>query len=150
MTPAAIEKFLLSLPGTKLSIQWGGERIFKVGGKMFAWMAPRGEKPQRISFKTNDDSFHILTQAEGIRPSPYLARAHWVKVAPLDMMKPNEFKAYLSRAHAIVVSKLPKKAQAELAHRPSQVATVLRAGRPAGKPIKKRVTGFVSNRRARP
>ena len=114
MTPAAIEKFLLSLPGATLSIQWGGERIFKVGGKMFAWMAPRGEKPRRVSFKTSDDSFHILTQAEGIRPSPYLARAHWVKVAPLDSLKPAEFRAYLARAHALIVSKLSQKKQAEL------------------------------------
>ena len=114
MTPAAIEKFLLSLPGTTLSIQWGGERVFKVGGKMFAWMAPRGEKPQRISFKTSDDSFHILTQDESIRPSPYLARAHWVKIAPLDSLKPAEFRTYLSRAHALIVSKLSKKKQVEL------------------------------------
>jgi predicted DNA-binding protein (MmcQ/YjbR family) len=111
MTPAAIEKFLLSLPGAKLSIQWEGERVFKIGGKMFALMAPRSERPQRISFKTSDDSFHILTQAGGIVPSPYLARAHWVKVAPLDALRPGELRAYLARAHELVAAKLPKKTQ---------------------------------------
>lgn len=114
MTPAAIERFLLSLPGARLSIQWGEERVFKVGGKMFALMGPKGETPHRMSFKAGDDSFLILTQAQDIVPAPYLARAHWVKLERLDALKPAELRAYLSRAHAIIASGLAKKIQAEL------------------------------------
>jgi len=114
MTPAAIEKFLLSLPGATLSLQWGDERVFKVGGKMFAVMSPRLERPCRLSFKAAEDSFHILTRAKGIVPAPYLARAHWVKLERIDALKPVELRAYLTRAHALVGSGLPKKTRATL------------------------------------
>ena len=32
MRHAEIEKFCLALPAATLSIQWGAERVFKVGG----------------------------------------------------------------------------------------------------------------------
>jgi len=38
MKYAEVEKFCLSLPGATLSIQWGSDHVYKVGGKMFAAM----------------------------------------------------------------------------------------------------------------
>jgi predicted DNA-binding protein (MmcQ/YjbR family) len=78
MTYAQIQAHCLSLPGATLSIQWGADHVFKVGGKMFAVLGPPEERPHTMSFKASDDSFHILTQCKGIIPAPYLARAHWV------------------------------------------------------------------------
>ena len=39
------ETFLLTLPKVTLSIQWGADRVFKVGGKMFAAMGDYGKGP---------------------------------------------------------------------------------------------------------
>ena len=114
MTPKAIEKHLLSLPGAKLSLQWGEERVFKIGGRMFAVLSPEGSRPRTLSFKAGEDSFHILTRMKNIIPAPYLARAHWVYLEKPDALKPGELKAYLTRAHAIVASGLPKKMRASL------------------------------------
>ena len=36
MTPEAFDRACLALPGATLSIQWGDDHVFKVGGKMFA------------------------------------------------------------------------------------------------------------------
>ena len=36
MTPAELEKAALALPGAELSIKWGDDRCYVVGGKMFA------------------------------------------------------------------------------------------------------------------
>lgn len=118
---SALEKtlhaHLLALPGAKLSIRWGNDRVFKVGGKMFAVMGPEGASGHEgtvISFKTADDSFMMLTKSEGIIPAPYMARAKWVALKKWSALKPTELKAYLTRAHAIVAAGLPKKTQKEL------------------------------------
>ncbi len=114
MDAGQIEAFCLSLRGATLSVQWGADRVFKVGGKMFAVLGPEGQKLHGLSFKTGDDSFHILTRAKDIVPAPYLARAHWVLLRRLDALGTEQLQGYLSRAHAIVVSGLPKKKQVEL------------------------------------
>jgi predicted DNA-binding protein (MmcQ/YjbR family) len=119
MTPSAIEEFLLSLPGATLSIQWGELRVFKIAGKIFAIMGPKGERPARISFKAAEDSFHILTGAKHIVPAPYLARAHWVMLERLDALTSAELKAYLVRARALIVAGLPKAKRAALGLRQS-------------------------------
>jgi predicted DNA-binding protein (MmcQ/YjbR family) len=114
MTSAQVEKFCLSLPGATLSIQWGADRVFKVGGKMFAAMGPREMRPQTLSFKTSDESFHILTRAKHIIPAPYLARAKWVQLQKLDALSAKELRVYLERAHALVAERLPRKTRLAL------------------------------------
>ncbi|MBP6014025.1 MAG: MmcQ/YjbR family DNA-binding protein [Alphaproteobacteria bacterium] len=114
MKPADIEKFLLALPAATLSIQWGNDRVFKVGGKMFAVMGPHDGESKSLSFKTSDDSFRILTELPGIKPAPYLARAQWVQIDGPARLKAKELKAYLARAHTLVAAGLPKKTQREL------------------------------------
>jgi predicted DNA-binding protein (MmcQ/YjbR family) len=114
MKYADIEKFCLSLKGAALSIQWGSDHVYKVGGKMFAAMGPPEMRPQTLSFKTAPDSFAILTRAKNVIPAPYLARAQWVQLERLDALGAKELRGYLARAHAIVAAGLPKKKRAEL------------------------------------
>ncbi len=115
MTSAEVEKFLLALPHATLTVQWGNDRVFKVAGKMFAVVGVRDDKtPGGISFKTSAETFQILTELPGIKPAPYLARASWVWLDKPTRLKTKELKTYLTRAHAIVASGLPKKTQREL------------------------------------
>lgn len=115
MKLADVEKFLLTLPAATLSIQWGNDRVFKVGGKMFAAMGPLDAKPPGgLSFKASDESFRILTELPGIKPAPYLARAQWVWLDKPTRLTGNELKAYLTRAHALVAAGLTKKLKAEI------------------------------------
>lgn len=110
-----IEKFCLSLPGATVVEQWGGCRVFKVGGKMFAILGPKDDHIlQGLSLKVGEDSFHILIREKNITPAPYLARAKWVALQRLDSLGAKEMKAYLTRAHAIIAARLPKKKQAAL------------------------------------
>ena len=109
MRHAEIEKFCLSLRAATLSVQWGGERVYKVGGKMFAMLGPHEDKPHHLFFKAGETSFHILTHLRHIIPAPYLARAHWVYLERLDALGSKELKAYLERAHALVAASLSRK-----------------------------------------
>ncbi len=114
MRHADIETFCLSLRAATLSVQWGEARVFKVGGKMFAVLGPKEDKPHHLFFKAGETSFHILTQLRHIVPAPYLARAHWVYLERLDALPAKELKAYLERAHALVAMGLSKKKRGEL------------------------------------
>lgn len=107
MTPKAVERFALALPGAELSIKWGDDRCYCVGGKMFAAMS--GAKAPTLSFKTSDVGFEILTAREGVIPAPYAARFKWVQLTSLGVMDDGEIRERLVEAHRLIVAKLPKK-----------------------------------------
>jgi predicted DNA-binding protein (MmcQ/YjbR family) len=111
----ALEAFLLSLPGAELSIQWGDDRIFKIGGKMFAATGPNKPNSEaRVSFKCSDLAFEMLSKRRGLMPARYLARAKWVTLDDPKAMDADELKARLAEAHRLVAEKLPKKTRAAL------------------------------------
>ena len=115
MKVADVEKFLLSLPHTTLSVQWGNDRVFKIAGKMYAVLGFHDDKSLHgMSFKASEESFRILTELPGIIPAPYLARAHWVALDKPTRLPAKDLRAYLTRAHAIIASGLTKKKQKEL------------------------------------
>jgi predicted DNA-binding protein (MmcQ/YjbR family) len=120
--PAAIRKLCLGLPGATESIQWGGERVFKVGGKMFAVISA-ARNADAMSFKASDESFRLLTELPGLTPAPYLARAQWVRIAPLTALPEADLAAYLRRAHEIVAAGLPRKTRDALATSRTSSAT---------------------------
>ncbi len=108
MTPAAIRKLCLSLPGVTETIQWRDARVFKVADKMFAVLRDGADA---VSFKASDDSYRLLTELPGLRPAPHLARAKWVRLEPLSALPDKDLAAYLRRAYEIVAAALPKKAR---------------------------------------
>jgi predicted DNA-binding protein (MmcQ/YjbR family) len=114
MTPKALEKFAMSLPGTTRVVQWGGNHVFKVGGKMFAIIGPPENRMRGLLFKAGEASYAILTKQKGIEPAPYLARAKWVRLEKLSALTDKELKAYVTRAHAMIAAALPKKTRASL------------------------------------
>jgi predicted DNA-binding protein (MmcQ/YjbR family) len=110
VTPAAIRRLCSSFPGATETIQWGNERVFKVGGKMFAVIGADAHA-DAISFKCGDASFRLLVELPGLAPAPYLARAQWVKLEPLEALPAAHLAAYLRRADEIVAAALPKKSR---------------------------------------
>jgi predicted DNA-binding protein (MmcQ/YjbR family) len=114
MRYADVEAHCLSLPGVTREFPFGESPVFKVGGKMFALLSMRDGKPSGIWFKAGEASARILTQIDGIRPCPYLARAHWVAMDRITALKASELREYLRRAHALVAQGLSKKKRAAL------------------------------------
>ena len=110
MTPEAFEAAALALPAATVSVQWGDDRVYKVGGKMFAVLGPNGS----FSFKATDIAFEALTESGEAKPAPYMARAKWVWFDGLGVMPLDELKGYLKTAHELVAAKLTKKQRAEL------------------------------------
>lgn len=107
-----VAAFCLSLPGAREDYKWGGVRVFSVAGnKMFAVMDLAGAG---LSFKVDKDLFVGYVDMPGVRPAPYLARAHWISVAWPYALGRETLEDLLTRSHQLVVSKLPKALRAGL------------------------------------
>ena len=109
LSPDQAAAFCLSLPGAREDYKWGGIRVFSVAGnKMFAVLDLAGAG---LSFKVDSNLFLAYVDRPGIRPAPYLARAHWVSVAPPYSVDREELTRLLQRSHQLVVRRLPKRMQ---------------------------------------
>jgi predicted DNA-binding protein (MmcQ/YjbR family) len=111
VTPAALETAALALPGAELSIKWGEDRCYVVGGKMFA--ATDGASTN-LSMKVTDIAFEALVETGRARPAPYAARFKWVMFDDLAALDASEVADWLKTAHALVAAKLPKAQRAAL------------------------------------
>jgi len=110
VTPQALEAAALALPGATLSVQWGADRVFKVGGRMFAVESSDGG----LSFKATDIAYEALVESGAARPAPYLARARWVRFDDLAALDADEVTAWLATAHTLVAAKLTRAQRREL------------------------------------
>lgn len=111
---ANFHKTALALPGTVLDIKWGEDRVYTVGGKMFAVAGSTSDPAPTYGFKASDMAFELLIEDGVAIPAPYLARAKWVKLTGPDALSDKDLTAYLAQAHALVAAKLTRKQRAEL------------------------------------
>ena len=109
-----VRKYCLSLPHATEQVQWGDDLVFKVGGKMFA-IAVLVPHKIAMCFKCTPEEFAEVTEMPGVIPAPYMARAYWVALESEDALPRAEIKRRISRSHELVLTKLPKKVQMELA-----------------------------------
>ncbi|WXL27678.1 MmcQ/YjbR family DNA-binding protein [Ectopseudomonas mendocina] len=107
MNAEQVRAFCLSLPGAREDIKWGGARVFSIAGnKMFAVQHINGTPT--LGLKVDQDLFLGYCDRPGIRPAPYLARAHWISLTEPYAASETELMTLLTRSHQLVVSKLPK------------------------------------------
>ena len=111
MSPEALERAALSLPAAILSVQWGDERVYKVGGKIFAVSDADGS---RVSLKVSEIAYEVLIESGRARPAPYLARAKWVCFDDVAELDDDELADWLKTAHALVAAKLTRAARRAL------------------------------------
>ena len=104
----------LALPGAAYDVKWGADRCYTVGGKMFATAGAVDDPAPRYSFKASEMAFELLIEDGLATPSPYLARARWVKLASCDALDDATLTAYLGQAHALVAAGLTRKLRREL------------------------------------
>ena len=106
MNPDAVARYLLQLPGVHEERKWGSNRVFSIAGnKMIAILDFMGDG---LAFKVDQYLFLGFTDRPGIRPAPYLARAHWISMAAPYPLADEELQALLRRSHQLVVGRLPK------------------------------------------
>lgn len=120
MDAERIRAYLLTLPHTTETMQWGANLVFwvgdkAIGGKMFTILNLNEESRSVISYSAGPERYADLLEIEGIFPAPYMARIHWVSVERWNVFRPAEWEQQLQQAHAITLAKLPPKTRAALA-----------------------------------
>ena len=114
MKPEAFHTAALALPGATFDIKWGADRVYSVGGKMFAHAGMEGDPEPKYMFKASDLAFEMLTHQGLAKPAPYLARAKWVQLVGPNALADTDIAAYLREAHDLVAAKLPAAVRAGL------------------------------------
>ncbi|MBS1800458.1 MAG: MmcQ/YjbR family DNA-binding protein [Acidobacteria bacterium] len=135
MDAERLRTMLLKLPHVAETMQWGANLVFwvgdkAIGGKMFALVDLDDKGGPVISYAAGPERFAELVEQEGIRPAPYLARAHWVAVERWDVFRAHEWTRELEAAHAIIYAKLPKRTRDVLAM-PNRKQVAARKKKPA-------------------
>jgi predicted DNA-binding protein (MmcQ/YjbR family) len=104
----------LALPGATFDIKWGSDRVYSVGGKMFATAGAEGDPAPKYAFKASDMAYELLIEHGVAKPAPYLSRAKWVQLVKANALEDKDLEAYLREAYRIVAGKLPQTAKAAL------------------------------------
>jgi len=113
MTPKAFDAAAMALPGATMTVQWGDDHVYKVGGKMFAVLGG-AVGASGFSLKASEVAFAVLVETGRAVPAPYLARAQWLHFSDLAAQDAAEVADWLKTAHGLVAAKLTRKARAEI------------------------------------
>jgi predicted DNA-binding protein (MmcQ/YjbR family) len=114
-----IREICMALPHVKETVNWGHHLVYwagdrDLGGKMFAMTDLDGVGIGVLWFHCGAERFDEMLEVEGIIPSPYLAKAHWVTLERWDVLRPRQIEEELRRAHALIYAKLPARTLALL------------------------------------
>ena len=132
MDAERIRAYLLTLPHSVETMQWGANLVFwvgdkAVGGKMFALVnldADEGQKRNKaspvISYAAGPQRYSELLEVEGVIPAPYMARIYWVAVERWSVFRNAEWEQELLAAHTLTFNKLPPRTRAVLAMSPAR------------------------------
>lgn len=118
MDHKTVEKYLLSLPSTKLDYPFGEEAaVYKVykgrddKGKMFAIIA-EGSNPLRISLKCDPNLAKYLREKyETVMPGYHLSKKHWNTIVLSGQLPWEYVKTLIKHSYGLVLgekSELPK------------------------------------------
>ena len=111
-----VRSVCLALPNTTEKIQWVHDLLFCIGGKMYCVLnLEPGLSPTKIALKCTPERFAELVELEGIIPAPYMARNYWVAFTDMDALRQHEIKELIHASYQLVLQKLPRKLQTELA-----------------------------------
>lgn len=115
-----IRAICMALPHVAETLNWGHHLVYwagdrNIGGKMFAMTDLDGSGFGVLWFHCGAERFHELLEIDGVSASPYLARAHWVTLERWNALRPREIEEELTRAHALIFERLPKRTKTVLA-----------------------------------
>jgi predicted DNA-binding protein (MmcQ/YjbR family) len=113
MTIDVIQGICKKLSHVTEEIKWETHLCYCVGGKIFIITSP-DSLPVTASFKVDDEDFTVLSEREGCKPAPYLARYKWIYIDDISRFSKKEWDLFLKKAYELVASKLPGKIKKQL------------------------------------
>jgi predicted DNA-binding protein (MmcQ/YjbR family) len=115
-----IRAICMALPHVAETVNWGHHLVYwvgdrDIGGRMFASTDLDGSGVGVLSFHCGAERFHELLEGNGIRPTPYSAKQHWVTLERWDALRPRQIEEELRLAHGLIYERLPKRTKTVLA-----------------------------------
>ena len=103
MTPDDFDLFCGGLPASSRVVQWGGARVWKAGGKMFA-IGGRAADTPAYTFKVSPIAFEVLRDSPGLRPAPYLASRglSWIQHFSAPGLSDEDLRDHIRESHRLV------------------------------------------------
>ncbi|MDX5427152.1 MAG: MmcQ/YjbR family DNA-binding protein [Bacteroidota bacterium] len=115
MDVESIRTFCLSLPGTDESFPFDSETlVFKVGGKMFALISLERSDFNLTLKMDPEKSEQVREDPDDVQTAYHMDKRHWVGIRTQGSISPETIRSWIVDSHALVLSSLPKKKQAEI------------------------------------
>jgi predicted DNA-binding protein (MmcQ/YjbR family) len=108
-----IQAICMKFPHVTEEVKWETHICYCVAGKIFIITAP-DNSPVSASFKVDDEDFAELSETEGCKPAPYLAKHKWIQIDNIDRWGKKQWSSYLKKAYDLVAAKLPPKIRKQL------------------------------------
>ena len=112
MTLEEVRELCISLPAVTESIKYGTDLCFCVGNKIF--LGTRVEGPFRTGIKCEESEYAALIERNGIVPMPRLSTTFWIRIEKSNALSKTEWRYYIKKSYAIIVSGLSKKVKQSL------------------------------------
>ncbi len=116
MTFEQIHAYLLSQPGAVEERPFTPEvPVYKVGGKMFALIAPN-DTPPRITIKLDPLLGQMLRSTyEAVQPGYHMNKEHWNTITLDGSILEEELLSWIDESYMLVRSKLPLRVRKQIA-----------------------------------
>ena len=108
-----IQAICKELPFVTEDIKWEHDLVFSIGGKMFC-VVGLNQQPATASFKVRDDEFEEVSNRQGFKPAPYVAKYKWVLITDTSLMNKEDWKKFIRQSYDLVKEKLPNKIKKQL------------------------------------
>ncbi len=112
----SLTAYMLSLPGAVEERPFTPEiPVFKVMGKMFAYVSP-DESPPRVTIKLDPLHSQLLRATyDGVRPGYHMNKDHWNTVLLDGSVPEEELLSWIDESYELVVNNLPVRLRKALA-----------------------------------
>jgi predicted DNA-binding protein (MmcQ/YjbR family) len=106
MTHKAVEKYLLSMPDSKLDYPFGeSTAVYKVNDKMFALVKEKSD-PVKISLKCDPQLAETLREKyETVMPGYHLNKKHWNTILLTGQLEWGEIQDLIRHSYNLVAPK---------------------------------------------
>ena len=114
MDVASFREYCLKKPHVTEGTPFGEDvLVFKVGGKIFAFVA-LDEVPSTANLKCDPDlALELRDRFEQVRPGYHMNKKHWNTVEIDSGLSDAELKKMIDHSYGLVVKSLPKTARAK-------------------------------------
>lgn len=109
-----LTEYCQSFEHSTAEVQWGNVLVFKVGGKMFCFVA-LDETPLRMNLKCDpEDAIELRERFPAVTPGFHMNKKYWNTVTLDESVSDSLIRLWIENSYRLVVANLPKARREQL------------------------------------